>query len=336
MSGKPLIGLLSTNLEPVPFYNCCIDMPVVICKFKPGGIDWVNERIKAIVLLSNEWKKAVVRFPDAIYNRCYSNFAKVTGQLEKAVGSGKVFNIISLFDKLIIYNILKDSSLSKLVIPTYRYRADLMLSLLKSEGTVLIKPAKGSLASGVYKIEAEGGEYKAYLRTVLSSKAFNNSSALMGYIEGITKSRDYVIQPYINFARLNGHIFDIRMLVQKNLWGQWDVTAYISRVGYKSSFVSNHVYSLKPVEDVLSGVGFDDSLVSVLKKVSINAARILESKLCHLGEISVDFGIGADGRLWIIEINGKPDKEIFCSCSSDILDRVYRTPVEYALYLARH
>ncbi|HHY81224.1 MAG TPA: hypothetical protein GX505_00900 [Clostridiales bacterium] len=335
MNRKAIIGLLSTNLEPVPFYNSCRYMPVVIYKFKKSGIDWENKTIKGIMLDNDKWVKAEARFPDAVYNRCYSDSSVITKRLESIIGSGKVFNVVNLFDKHVIYNILKNSCLKNFAIPTYKYRTDILLELLRTQGTALIKPAKGSMGSGVFKITSVENGYNICLRTFLSPKIVNSKDVLIDYMEKLTRCRDYVIQPFIDFVKVNNHMFDIRMLVQKNGTGQWNVTADISRVCYKSSFVSNFVYSLKSVRDALEGTKYNETFISYIKKVSIKAAEILEERLCHIGEISVDFGIGNDDKLWIIEINGKPDKETFRDCSTEVFEKIYRTPIEYALYLAQ-
>jgi len=53
-----------------------------------------------------------------------------------------------------------------------------------------------------------------------------------------------------------------------------------------------------------------------------------------LDEISVDFGIEPDGKLRIIEVNGKPQKELFLK--NEALKNVLRTPLQHAIYLANH
>lgn len=331
-----LIGLLCHDLQPVSFYNGCEDLPVVIIRFTKKGIDWMNKKIKGVILKNGEWIEAETRFPDAVYNRFYSGSSEISQRLEEIIGNGKVFNSLTLFDKYMIYQALGKSSLKRYMIPTAIYKAEALLALLNKRGAALIKPAKGAMGSHVYKIKAEGGGYKVYLQTSMNPHVVQNNDELISYIRNEIGNRKYVIQPFIDFAKVNGHMFDIRMLVQKNGGGQWHITAEISRVCYKESFVSNFVYALKTAEDALAGTEFEGKLLPYIRKISIYAANLLEEKLGRLGEISVDFGIGADGRLWIIEINGKPDKQIYQELSPDISEKVYRTPIEYALYLAKH
>lgn len=313
MKDRALIGLLCQNLNPVPFYNHCKDMPVRIIKFKAGGIDWKKKRLNGIILENGEWTKAETPMPDAVYNRCYTDSAETAERLEGII-----------------------SKLEPFVIQTFKYSDEALIKLLYYQGAALIKPSKGSMGSRVYKISMENSIYKVYLHSLLSPKIFKQTEALLNFLTGMMKRRNFVIQPFINFMRHNGHIFDIRLLVQKNGRGTWDVTATASRVCYKSSFVSNLVYSLKSVEDVISGTKYEESLMPCLKKISIQTAVTLEKSLCNLGEISVDFGIDTEGRLWIIEVNGKPDKLMFQHLESGVFEKLFRQPIEYALYLARH
>ena len=336
MKDRALIGLLCQNLNPVPFYNHCKDMPVRIIKFKAGGIDWKKKRLNGIILENGEWTKAETPMPDAVYNRCYTDSAETAERLEGIIGRGKVFNGLTLFDKYTVFRILSNSKLEPFVIPTFKYSDEALIKLLYYQGAALIKPSKGSMGSRVYKISMENSIYKVYLHSLLSPKIFKQTEALLNFLTGMMKRRNFVIQPFINFMRHNGHIFDIRLLVQKNGRGTWDVTATASRVCYKSSFVSNLVYSLKSVEDVISGTKYEESLMPCLKKISIQTAVTLEKSLCNLGEISVDFGIDTEGRLWIIEVNGKPDKLMFQHLESGVFEKLFRQPNEYALYLARH
>jgi len=336
VENKVLIGLLCQNLDPVPFYNHCGDMAAKIIKFKSSGIDWRKKRLNGIVLENGEWTKAETPMPDAVYNRCYTDSMRIAERLERIIGTRKVFNEFTLFDKYIVFHILAKSKLKQFIIPTFKYSDETLIKLLNQQGSALIKPSKGSMGSHVYKITMEDNLYKAYLHSTLSPRIFKQTDTMLNYLAGIMKWRSFVIQPFISFMRLNGHIFDIRLLVQKNEGGIWEVTATASRVCYKSSFVSNLVYSLKSVEEVLADTKYKDFLLPYLRKIGIQTAITLEKNLCHLGEISVDFGIDTDGRTWIIEVNGKPEKLIFQPLSREAFKNTFRKPLEYALYLARH
>jgi hypothetical protein len=89
------------------------------------------------------------------------------------------------------------------------------------------------------------------------------------------------------------------------------------------------------VSPPLNKYSFLRTLIS-LRKISIQAADILDKKLSHFGELSVDFALDTDGRLWIIEVNGKPQKVLFDVMEdSGERDLLYKRPLEYAAYLVK-
>jgi len=334
MKKKHLIGLLCNNLTPVDFYNITQDLSIELIKFTSKGIDWEKQEIKGIVLNNGDWEEKVTRFPDSIYNRCYTSSTIITDKLESVIGKGKIFNSFTLFDKYTVYSILKENGLEDFMLPTYPYTRELLLNLLHEKGTALIKPAKGSMGAGILRFTFQNNEYKVYKQTFYPLKIINNEDNFILYIEKLFKPENYLIQPFISFGLIDGHVFDMRMLVQKNKNGIWDVTADMSRVGYRNFFVTNLTYGVQRIHKVLEDTGFDKSILTKLREISLLTAKILEEKLCFLGEISVDFGIEPSGKLWIIEVNGKPEKTVLGRISKETLQKSFITPIEYAAYLA--
>ena len=73
----------------------------------------------------------------------------------------------------------------------------------------------------------------------------------------------------------------------------------------------------------------------LIDEVSVNAAQVLESHMAGVGELAVDFVLDREMKLWIIEINGKPQKSIYQDIKNfKSAELVYRRPMEYAYYLS--
>ncbi|SHI59964.1 YheC/YheD family protein [Lutispora thermophila] len=333
---KYLVGLLCNNLAPINYYNLAEDLSIELIKFTRSGIDWEKQEIKGIMFNSGKWEEKVTRFPDSIYNRCYTSSTVTTDKLEKVIGSGKVFNSFTRFDKYKVYSILKESGLEDLMLPTYQYTREHLLSMLHEEGTVLMKPVKGAMGHKILRFTFQSNEYKVYIQTFYSVKIIKSADDLIIFIDKQCTPEKYIIQPFISFASIDGHVFDMRMLVQKNKKGVWNITADMSRVAYRNFFITNLTYDVLRIHEVFENAGFDKTILLELRDISIRVAEILEEKLCFLGEISVDFGIESNGKLRIIEVNGKPEKTVFGRISDEALQKVFITPLEYAAYLAEN
>ncbi len=335
MNEKPLIGLLCRSLTPKSSYESCEELPITLVKFTVKGINWKEKKIAGLVFENGQWRKEVTKFPQAVYNRRYTSSRKTTKALEKIIGKDKVFNTFTRFNKLKTFNILNQSELKDFLIPTYQYNSKVLLEKLAQERSIVIKPIRGTLGIKVYRIDAIDNEYKVYLETIYPRKTINNSKELINYIEKVVSPKKrLVIQPFISFATVEGRLFDMRMLVQKNRQGIWDVTADLSRVAYISRFITNAAYAIQPISEVLEDTEIDIAILTQLKEISIKTAKVLEGSLGSLGEISVDFSIDTSGKIIIIEVNGRPHKSLFEDLDDNTVKKIYCTPLQYAAYLA--
>ncbi|GEM_PF-4402130 len=99
-----------------------------------------------------------------------------------------------------------------------------------------------------------------------------------------------------------------------------------------------HTHDIFLVKGVHSGslVGHDPrKVLAKLKGLSRKVARLLEKRFVMLGELSVDFALDTEGKVWIIEVNGKPDRNLFFALrDEELIQRILARPLEYACYLA--
>jgi hypothetical protein len=150
-------------------------------------------------------------------------------------------------------------------------------------------------------------------------------------------NKRYLIQQFISLDRIDQKIYDVRMYVQKDSRGQWTTSEGFSRVGRADSYLTNYASELKRIDDIQK----ENNLLSTTKlksieNISIQAAKAIERKLGHLGEMSVDFGLDHEGKPWIIEVNGRTQKKLVLSIKDEQLIRtIYLKPIGYALYLAK-
>jgi hypothetical protein len=125
--------------------------------------------------------------------------------------------------------------------------------------------------------------------------------------------------------------------VQKNKEGEWTVTNVVSRIAYQGCFNTSVCENVLLSEEVLQHLYPPEKVNAIFRSIydiSLSAAEILETKTkYHLGELSVDFALDNDENVWIIEVNGKPQKDLYDGIRKQY--RVYKRPLQYARYLSK-
>lgn len=120
--------------------------------------------------------------------------------------------------------------------------------------------------------------------------------------------------------------------------GLWSVTNLVSRIANKGSYntsiydkacLSQQVLKrLFPPEQV-------NAIMTTIYDISLRTAEIIDMETSyHLGEFSVDFALDKDAHPWIIELNGKPQKDLYNGIRNQTA--VYKRPMQYAHYLWKH
>lgn len=326
-----LVGVLCKEITPDLYSRVRNELPFDLLLFTKRGINWGRGRISGLLLRKGHWRQGEMPFPDAVYNQLYTRSSALARRLEGVIGRGKVFNILTRFNKLATYSILADSKFRSLLIPTRPYSEQSLLEWLGS-GPVILKPVYGCNGRGVLKLARTGRDYRVLLQSDYDFRTFSRSGELLRWLKKYTGGEDHILQPFLSLASLGGHIFDLRMLVQKDGLGQWQVTATLSRLGFEGYYINNLAWDVRTAEQVLESSPWAISLPQ-LKAYAVAIAVRMEEAMGHLGDLSVDFGIAA-GRPRLIEVNGMPQKQVFGNISARTLERVLWTPLMYARFLA--
>ncbi|MTI96121.1 MAG: YheC/YheD family protein [Firmicutes bacterium] len=310
---------------------------MVFC-FSPAGINWSKETISGLYFVNEEWKRAVFPFPDAVYNRLYNK--KQTGamkSLERSIGWQKIFNKVTHLDKWQINNALSSNSLQAKLPGTQLYNKENLFDMLDHYHHIIIKPRYGCFGRNIYCIESNNDKFFIYRQTTTANLVFTDQGELLNKLDSLMQGKKYIIQQKIKLAEIDGRLFDIRVLVQKNKHGNWVVTGKLSRIAVKNFYITNVCQEIRPVTETLQESGqFTPELIAAVDASSIEAAKLLDKKLGHLGEIGIDFCIDYRNKLWLLEVNGKPMKNLFEQLDNQrLIKTVYFRPLEYAAFLAQ-
>ena len=308
----------------------------VLIGFTPRSIDWDKRRVTGLYHTGAGWEIGTFPLPDVVYNRCYEIQDSLIRRLESVIGQGKCFNHRNKFHKLETYRHLR-KSLGEHLPATIPFEEKAAAQMLMRHPVLYFKPCFGSGGKGVIRAarQADGGihigdHYFTPETIVYSLEDFQKE--MKRRIGG----KPYLVQAGIPVGVAKGQIFDLRALVQKNGHGQWDVTSIISRIASPGSFNTSLCDAVRRAEEVLSGIRHADEagrILSAVREIGLTAAAALEKKTrLRLGELSVDLALDDRGKLWIIEVNGKPQKSLYDEIEGG--SEAYRRPMEYAHYLA--
>jgi len=306
--------------------------------FTPTSINWGQKRIVGLHRLNGQWVESLFPFPQVVYNRCYNRDSKLIERLEAVIGRNKCFNHINRFNKHIV-----SKKLSRWLAPhlpeTVLYDKELAVHFLWTHRHMYFKPCFGNKGKGVYRVELkDSGEIEIGYHHYTPHIIVGDMAQFQERIQQLLGSTPYVMQKGIHVKPLGEQTFDIRVLVQKNKSGQWAVTNVVSRIAHKGYFNTSICENVCLSQDILTQLYSPEEMNAILCSIydtSLRAAEILEiDGRHHLAELSVDFVLDNEGHGWIIEVNGKPSKDLYDGIHKRY--RVYKRPMEYAKYLSKY
>ncbi len=307
--------------------------------FTPADIRWKKQRIIGLSLKNGKVTQRLYPFPKAVYNRCYNKTSITIQRLEKIIGTDKCFNTINQFNKWELYNQLQQSSLSSYVPKTLQYNEVNITEQLEINNLLFIKPIYGSKGASVYRIERlENEDIHISLHSLAPSVICRKNESIQEKLDELFQNKNFLVQQGIQMSPLNRQYFDIRVLVQKGKVGQWMISNITCRVAYERYFNTSMCERVYDTAEILQQLYTSEKATEILQslnEVSVKAAQEAETLMGTLGELSVDFVMDKHSKLWIIELNGKPQKNIYEDLKGFKKKDLYRRPMEYAYYLTQ-
>jgi hypothetical protein len=198
---------------------------------------------------------------------------------------------------------------------TRKMNKDVLLAMLGQYGMVYIKPYCGSLGQGVIRVErltTRGGGAEFRYQAGVKVHKFTAYEAAYQAILKETGGKSYLVQKGIRLLRYEGRPFDIRVMVQRNLKGQWEASGIAGRVAHPQKVVTNGSQggTIFPVELLLRGYtdeGRRRVLIKSLESLGVRAAKQLNAVFPHIQEFGVDIALDRNLKPWILEVNTRPD-----------------------------
>lgn len=298
---------------------------------------------------SDEWKQELFPLPQVIYNRIPLREDELQPAVRNKINEVLLHPHIQMynpffFNKRFLFEWLKKSRATRQFMPsTQKLSTPSHLSkMLNRHSYLFLKPESGKAGMGIMTIKhipAKTLRYRLKVQDKKGSLSYNCSTInkLWTRVRKITGANPYIVQQGISLATFNHRPFDLRLLIQKNSKGRWDVTGVGARVAGESS-ITTHVPRGGRIDDpeklLVSVFGIDQSkkIMGRVKNAALIVARQVErgSGYTH-GEMSMDLGVDANGGIWFFEANAKPMKFDEPHIRKRSLERIFH----YSNFLAK-
>ena len=298
------------------------------------------------------WRKQQVPLPDLIYDRSFAAShadALSNRLLLQAMHSKKPFQRLNAFlpAKWKVYRLLKHNDALLPYLPeTMLLSSHLQIieQLNKKPGGLIIKPDSGMQGRGIISIQKQAVSERIHIRGRTRNNSpfmqnIENTAALFQKLHTIIKSRRYIMQPLLSLTDHLSRPFDIRILIQKDRRGIWQLTGAAIRCGSPGGVTSNlhGGGSAYPIEQFLSSRYSKEELEllrNTLTDISVHAAETLEQRLGKFAELAFDFGLDQQQRIWLLEVNSKPGRSCFKAIGDNSAHSLsILQPLHYAKYL---
>lgn len=361
--GNPTLGIMTIyggdgtlDAEEKAFFRSLVlqgaELGLDVFVFTPEDASASGRQVHAHVhdISAGRWRREWRDWPDAVYDRCRAQRSPKFGQMRK---------FRSRFPKLLYLNhplsnkwgnhlVLEKHAAIRPHLPyTRQYRTVQDLSEFSGRyPLVYLKPIDGSGGRGIARFtRKEGGRLSLSGRSParkIIAPGSGTPAELVNRLSGWGIGKRYLLQQGIRIELKDGRVHDFRLLIQKNGRGKWQITGIAGRIGGKGSATSNLHGGGEAVsfEKLLAGRGWGDAKIAAVRlemeQLAIAVAAALERRFGRLCELALDLAVDPEGRVWLLEVNPKPSREVFKRIGDPSAYRTaLRRPLEYALHLAR-
>lgn len=318
----------------------------LIYAFSERTIDWKNSTIYGLFYnwKNKKWEYGTFPIPAAIYRRDFHSRNETIEKLMEAT-SGRMFNSWR-FGKFYLYKHIKKSRTLIEYLPETEVTEDYrqVKRFIDNVGNVILKPIYLSRGRGICIIckEEEGYKISDYRYRQVKELFIENSEKLKEFL--ITNKDffdNYLIQRYLQLAKVDGAPFDIRVVMQKNVEEKWQCSGVECRVAAKKSLITNISrggYALTLNEALERAFDLEEEKREKMKgaiyDICLNLCKSLDRLNHHFAEFGIDIALDEEGKPWIIEANVFPSFKGFKKMDYDTYLGIRYTPMLYAAHLA--
>lgn len=316
----------------------------LIYAFSGKSVDWDNNIAYGLYYDNGEsqWRYGKFPLPTVIYRRNFHMSDRIVKKLIN-VTDGRLFNS-TRFTKYELYKFVeKNKHLSKYLIPTeLSLNIEGVKKFIKNYEKIIFKPIDLSRGRGICIIEKMEWGYKIldYRNKECVETHLGKEDALEAFLKSNKSFFDkYLIQQYIDLAKVDGSCFDIRVVMQKDSNKVWVCTGIECRVAKKNSRITNISrggYALplsKAITKAFPNYPNRKLLMWRLGNFCKKFCNHMDEMGEHFAEFGMDVAFDRNKGMWLIEANVFPSFKGFKVMDYDNYLNIRYSPLIYAVSL---
>lgn len=324
------------------FQNWAAEYGGLLYFFTLSDIDW--EQLKVNGYYWNEskvWTKTTYPLSEVIYDRCFGDGSKEKSKvLRETIFNRKlpikVFNEAIKITKKETYQHLMNYCEVNNHVPTFLpYTPEKLRQLMNEYESIYIKPNNLYKGKGVMKVTRKVKTYEINFREGKTNQVIfcHDFQSLLDQINSLLlENYEYVLQAEIQLSTFLGNRFDVRVMLQKREPSVWEVSAVNARIAPVGSVITSPRSggNVLRIKDVLASSfpGREVEILEQIKTISKEIGYKMEDKYGFLGELGIDLGIDVNGKVWLIEVNGRPLKVSFTVMKDGAISKfIHQNPI---------
>lgn len=301
-------------------------------------------RTKGYVWQGDRFVKKTIPQPAVVHNRALFKKKRLNDKLSRLAKRGVwIYNGRNRYGKGRIHQLLMEDVTLRIHLPETMEATPLSIrDMMKRHDELILKPNSGSVGQGVMMLKRdEDGAW----RLETAGKGAGPVTEPVDLKQPLPKrlreriyARRYLVQQRLPLATCEGRPFDIRVSVQRDRTGEWQITGMVGKVAAQRSYVTNVARGgeVMAVERLLAKFpALDpDAVKSGIRRFALRVAARLSRKLPRMADLGLDVGITEAGFPMFIECNGRDLRYSFLR-GGLVREWIgtYGNPIGYGAYL---
>lgn len=266
--------------------------------------------------------------PAIIHNRTYARTEADVRLLKNLERKSYVFNGGNRFAKSQVHAWLMQNPYLRPNLPaTERATVKNVRQAMRGQTPFVLKPDYGATGKGVSMLWRKKGIW--YWQ---QGNRIAPYSVIGPRIETYIRRSHILMQQRLPLAEAFGHVYDIRVSVQRGELGTWRVTGMVGKHASTGRQTTNLARAGKAfrVDTVLPAAQQE-----VVAQFAIAVALQLSMFIPRLADLGLDIGVNAGGFPMLIECNFRDMRYSFLAAGmTDVWQMTYRNPIMYARSIA--